>query len=307
MTTIAIPPRSSPSAAALAATIPVPVRLPVAHDGRPLQHLSASSYTRFVLCPEDWRQHYLRGERFPATGAMFLGGRVDDTLSLYYKHMLEHGETLTLQQTLDLYRDTWHTGLSEPRGVEWEPELDANDGFRLGRQAIELTLRELVPRLGRPVAVQRRLEYTLAPGLEWSVVCQLDLETIAEDGAPTVVDYKVKSTPLTQAKADHDPQAGLYLAGRWLEHDPAARFAFAQIAKPGPRRKTMAASLVETTRTAGQLRGTLARIAQAASQIAALDARFGPDRPWGFADPGGWKCSARYCSHHGHCPGGAGM
>jgi len=37
------------------------------------------------------------------------------------------------------------------------------------------------------------------------------------------VDYKVKSTLHAQAKADHDLQAGLYLAGRWLEGDPHAR------------------------------------------------------------------------------------
>jgi hypothetical protein len=69
----------------------------------------------------------------------------------------------------------------------------------------------------------------------------------------------------------------------------------------------MSATLVGTSRGAGQLRGVLARIAQAASQIAALYERFGPDRPWGSADPGGWKCSLRYCAHHAGCPGGAGL
>jgi hypothetical protein len=66
-------------------------------------------------------------------------------------------------------------------------------------------------------------------------------------------------------------------------------------------------SLVTTSRTTGQLRGILARIAQAASQICALHERFGPEAPWGFGDPSGWKCSARYCSHHARCPGGAGL
>ena len=62
-----------------------------------------------------------------------------------------------------------------------------------------------------------------------------------------------------------------------------------------------------TRRTTGQLRGLLARIAQAASLICALHERYGPERPWGFADPSGWKCSPRYCSHHARCPGGAGL
>ena len=122
-----------------------------------------------------------------------------------------------------------------------------------------------------------------------------------------MVDYKVKTTPLTQFKADHDFQPAVYLAGRWLECDQAAQFCFAQIAKPGPRRKEIGASLVTTSRTTGQLRGALVRIAQVARQIVACYERFGPDEPWGFADPAGWKCSERYCEAWRTCPGGAGL
>ena len=45
------------------------------------------------------------------------------------------------------------------------------------------------------------------------------------------------------------------------------------------------------------MRGVLARIAVVASQIAACHERYGPDQPWGFADPTSWKCSPRYCAH----------
>ena len=69
----------------------------------------------------------------------------------------------------------------------------------------------------------------------------------------------------------------------------------------------MSASLVSTRRTAGQLRGSLVRIAQVARQIVACHERFGPGEPWGFADPAGWKCSERYCEAWGTCPGGAGL
>src|SRR3954454_1590111 len=95
--------------------------------------------------------------------------------------------------------------------------------------ALAIILSELVPQLGRPVAVQRRLEFALAPGLEWTIQCHLDLETLPDTDddtvLPTVVDHKVKGTPVSQAKADRDPQASLYLAGRWLEGHPAHEFA----------------------------------------------------------------------------------
>ena len=124
---------------------------------------------------------------------------------------------------------------------------------------------------------------------------------------PAVVDYKVKTTPLTQPKADHDFQPAVYLAGRWLERDPAARSRSPRWRSPARGGSEMAASLVSTTRSVGQLRGALVRIAQAARQIVACYERFGPDEPWGFADPAGWKCSERYCEAWQRCPGGAGL
>jgi hypothetical protein len=309
------PAADPPGAAELAARIHVPRRLPVRHDGRPMSHLSNSSYTKFLLCPEDWRRHYLKGERFAPSGPMFLGSRVDDAVSLYYRRILEHGDTLTLAQVKDAYRELWQTELAaedDKLGVRWDDGLSEPRGFELGVEALELTFAELVPRLGAPVAVQRKLEFTIAPGLEWTVQCYLDLETQrrddAGDVAAAVVDYKVKSTPHSQTKADADPQAGLYLAARWLTGEAARDFSFAQIAKPGKRRKHMSASLVTTQRTIGQLRGSLARIAQAARQIHVLHERLGPDAPWGFADPAGWKCAPAYCRHYARsCPGGAGL
>ena len=297
-----------PSAAQLAARIQIPRRLPPRYDGQPLQHLSHSSYNRFVLCPEDWRRRYMLGEKSAPSGSMFLGRQVDDAISLYYRHILDHGERLTLDQVKDAFWDGWKAAAEAEReqlGIAWEADLPEDRAFNLGLDAVELTSSELIPHLGEPAAVQRKVEYTLAPGLEWSVLCYLDLETrraVAGAQLPAVVDYKVKKTPLTQHKADHDFQPAVYLAGRWLEGDPAAQFCFAQIAKPGPRRKQIGASLVTTGRSRGQLRGALVRIAQVARQIVACYERFGPDEPWGFADPSGWKCSERYCEAWASCP-----
>ena len=303
-----------PTGAELAARIQIPRRLPIRYDGERLQHLSHSSYSKFLLCPDDWRRHYLKGDRTAPSAHMFLGGRVDDALSTYYRHQLTHGEHLTLDQLQDAYRDHWVNELDAEQsklGISWDYELDEQGAFQMGLQAVELTFRELVPRLGRPVAVQRELSYALAPGLEWTIQGFLDLETVRADDSgeavPAIVDYKVKNTLHSQLKADHDPQAGLYLAGRWLAGQPAEHFAFAQIGKPGKRRKTMNTSFVVTRRTVSELRATLVRMAQAASQIAALYERYGPDEPWGFADPSGWKCSHRYCGHYTRCPGGGGL
>jgi hypothetical protein len=279
------PAAGPPSAAELAARIQVPRRLPPRYDGQPLQHLSHSSYGRFVLCPEDWRRRYVLGEKTAPTGAMFLGRLVDDAITLYYRHILDHGERLSVDQLKDAFCDGWKAAAEAEReqlGIAWETDLREDRAFKLGLDAVQLTFSQLIPHLGEPIAVQRKVEYTLAPGLKWSVVCYLDLETRRPDAGgllPAVVDYKVKTTPLSQYKADHDFQPAVYLAGRWLEGDPAAQFCFAQIAKPGPRRKEIGASIVTTSRSTGQLRGALVRIAQVARQIVANYEHFGPDGP----------------------------
>ena len=221
-----------PSAAQLAARIQIPRRLPPRYDGQPLQHLSHSSYNRFVLCPEDWRRRYMLGEKTAPSGSMFLGRQVDDAITLYYRRILEHGERLSVDQVKDAFWDGWKAAVEAEReqlGIAWEADLPEESAFKLGLDAVELSLRELIPRLGDPVAVQRKVEYVIAPGLEWGVLCYLDLETVRPDHGEqvaAVVDYKVKTTPLTQYKADHDFQPPVYLAGRWLEGDPAAEFAF---------------------------------------------------------------------------------
>ena len=227
------------TAAELAARIPVPTRLPERSDREPLRPLSATSYQKWIACPEAWRRYYIKGERPAPSGSMFLGSRVDDALSAYHRWILEHGDRLSVDQVLDIYRVLWAAGLEEEndkQGVNWEEELPERQACELGSQAIELVLSELVPHLGDPVDVQRRLEFAIAEGLEWTVLCYLDLEPLKTDERgeliPTVVDFKVKGSLVSKEQADSDPQAGLDLAGRWLEEYPAGEFCFAQIAKP---------------------------------------------------------------------------
>ena len=117
----------------------------------------------------------------------------------------------------------------EQLGIAWETDLREDGAFKLGLDAVELTFSELIPRLGEPVAVQRKVEYTLAPGLEWSV---LVLPRPRDPTAPTTGERATRPSSTTRCKTTrYDPvqgrtddfQPAVYLAGRWLEGDPAAR------------------------------------------------------------------------------------
>src|SRR5436305_10339999 len=146
--TLARPTRdASVTAAELAARIPVPRRLPERYDGEPLRHLSPSSYSLWVSCPEAWRRRYIKGEKPPPLGSMFLGSRVDDALSAYHRWILEHGDRLALDQVLDIYRELWNAELEaeqDTQGIDWEEDLTEQAAFKLGRDAVELAMAELV-------------------------------------------------------------------------------------------------------------------------------------------------------------------
>jgi hypothetical protein len=282
------PTHGTPTAAVLASRIDVPRQLPIRADGQRLTHLSSSSYNLWVACPDSWRRRYLLQEKEPPSGAMFLGSRVDEALSHYYRHWLEHGERLPLGEVKRFFGRNWKEQLeaeSDRRGVTWTEPLARTTALKLGVKALTLAFERLVPELGEPVAVQRRVCFRLAPELEWDVEGYLDLETRHPEPAggeqvEEVIDYKVKAgSALTQATAARSPQAGIYLAARWLERRPADRLRFAQILIPGGRRKTMDISPVPVTRTIGELRSMLARIALAAGQIAAAYEAWGPERP----------------------------
>ena len=172
-----------PTAAQLAARIEIPRRLPPRYDGQPLQHLSHSSVTRFWLCPESFRRYYVCGERHAPTGAMFLGRCVDDAITLYYRRILEHGERLVARP-------------GQGRVLGWlegrRPRPSASSSGSPGRKtcartarsssgSTRSTCRSASSSRGSASRSPRSASSStsLAPGLEWSVQCYLDLETRA--------------------------------------------------------------------------------------------------------------------------------
>ena len=138
------------------------------------------------------------------TGAMFLGRQVDDAITLYYRRILEHGEQLSLDQVKDAYWDGWKAAAEAEReqlGIAWEDDLREDRAFKLGLDAIELTFKRARPaarRAGRRAAPGRvhararaRVERPLLPRPR-DPAARRRRSCVA-----AVVDYKVKTTPLT--------------------------------------------------------------------------------------------------------------
>ncbi len=371
----------------------MPRRLPITYKGEPLPCLSNSSIEKFLTCPDDWRRHFICGERAAPSGSMFLGSRIDDVLTAYYRARIEGGGPLNVNQLRDVFNESWKRSLADEQDahgpVRWDAGTDERWTFNVGLEAVAVCLKRIVPQLGEPLYTQRRFEFRLAPEpeLEWTVVGYVHLDTIREQsvfldedgderavqdpGAPeptvevpwdqapedlrpamkkssdthsdeeaiayqdpvavpasrlrgeivrrrviAINDYKAKNDPIYQYKADREAQPTLYLAEKAIiQHDPAHDFTFAQVLKPkAGKRQRVSEKVIRTRRTRHQLESFLARIAIVATQINALHESLGPERPWGFAAPGTWKCEpnaagteGKYCPHWSTCPAGAGL
>jgi hypothetical protein len=159
-------------------SIQVPVHLPPNHRGYEITHLSVSSLNKFRTCPDDWRRHYLLGERGPQSGYLIIGNRVDDALSAYFKEMMA-GTKLDQEQVVDAFNDIWKVKLAEEaeRGpIDWSDNGSAEEAFNLGRQAVEVAYTGLVPRIGRPLAVQRKIDFSIHPDVAWTILGYVDLD-----------------------------------------------------------------------------------------------------------------------------------
>ena len=198
---------------------------------------------------------------------MFLGSRVDDALSLYYQRILEHGERLDLAQVKDAYRELWSTELhaeEQKLGVDWQ-DIQQPTAFELGLQALELTFEQLVPKLGEPLAVQRRLEFTLAQGLvEWTIVCYLDLET--RGPGPDRRADPPRRRLQGQGKPDQPAEGRPRPAGKPVPRRPLAG---------GPARRRVLVRADRQARTAAQTDERRARHHAANARAAALKPRPG--------------------------------
>ena len=161
---------------------------------------------RFWLCPESWRRYYLCGERSAPTGAMFLGRqrRRRDHALLPADPRARRAAVARPGQGRLL---GWLEGRRRGRAraardrVGGRPARGPRVQARPRRDRADLQASS-----SRGSASRSRCSdgssTRSAPGLEWSVLCYLDLETVRPDAdgdeVPLVVDYKVKTTPLTE-------------------------------------------------------------------------------------------------------------
>jgi hypothetical protein len=275
------PPATRRAASAAPTDLEVPRVLPV-------RSLSHSSLARWERCPEQWRAHYLLGEREPQRLNMTAGKALGGALAAFFKARM-NGAQMSASDADDRLLAEFGTEL---RHTVLEPKHKPEVVREQCREPLRHYLETVAPGI-HPVAVEREARARF-PGAEWTFVGYIDLETDGGD----VVDYKLGERHVDRRRPTTDPQPRAYMLLRLLEGEPAKRFVFHSLrrGKIGEDADRFRPMPVEFTPL--QLDNFQRRVARVAREIArAVESG-------DFAtSTQGWWCGER-CPHFARCPAG---
>lgn len=242
-----------------------------------IEHLSYSSISMYLACPESWRRKYIANEPTYASTALVFGGAVHNTVEDYIQGKGD---------LVDMWIKHWKAAIAKDNilwGTE-TPEEMYNEGVRILMDDKIVYNLNTIP---KPSAIELRLELQV-PGVPVPVVGFIDM--IGADGIPA--DLKTSSSSWSQGKAAAEIQPLFYLAAMNQNglKTPGWRFRHYVIVKTKiPKFETH-----ETSHLPGEmffLFDVIQRVWRA------IESGIYPPNPMS------WKCSAQYCDYWGKCRG----
>jgi PD-(D/E)XK nuclease superfamily len=260
----------------------VPRQLPVAH-------LSHSSISTYLGCPERWRRRYLELEYEPPNLKQTIGKVVGRTVTTTYIDKMASGE-LNRELMRDSFSTEWDGAAQED--VDWEGETPgfAKDSAFESLDEYAMTLMQQTT----PSAVEEGFEIKL-PHADWGTIGYIDV--VETQG---LIDVKTSAKTKTQLDLDRDTQATMYVAAKHLQAPdqeiPAYRWH--AIKRPSPKGRSPAiAQELLTTRSRLQIDSMLEKIALVAREI---EWRVETGN-WQGAAPNYWLCGEKTCGFYSTC------
>lgn len=255
----------------------------------PVPHLSYSSISTYLGCPERWRRRYLELEYEPANPNLVVGKTIGRAVGAGYLQKIQEGQ-ITAELLTDTFDSEWADAVSEE--VDWGDERPGEVKDSAAQSLIAYApMMETV----EPVTVEESFEIR-HPGAEWVTLGYMDWVA-----AEPIYDLKVSARAKSQGDLDADSQATLYVAAKSVQENTLRPFKWHAVKRPSPGGRSPASAVeLTTTRTQGQVNALLERIAVVAREI---DWRVETGN-WQGAAPGFWLCSQKSCGYHSTCPFG---
>ena len=247
-----------------------------------LEHLSYSSITTFLDCPENWQRKYIKKEPTQSSPALVFGSAFHETV-----------EKLVTTPDLDVlstWTSAWNKAI-ENQNVFWgsdTPEETHNDGVKMfSNKALLSEIRSIRPGVDEKGPKIERFVQLKVPGVPIPVIGYIDI--ILEDGTPA--DFKTSSRSWSDDKAADSLQGLFYLAAlNQAGIETSGKFKHIIFVKT----KEPKVQMLENTHKPGELFFLFELIQRVWKSI---ETGIFP------LNPTSWKCNDKYCDFYANCRG----
>jgi len=162
-----------------------------------VDHVSHSQLQTWDKCPRQWEYRYVKKLSSKPSSELILGGAYHKALDTYFKHKIEKGEDMDVEDCLDAFIDEWRHRIKEAP-VNWGYKNENSQltlGLALVEEYIESTAPEVFPASSEETFVVK------VSGVDF--ICIIDLQDINR----VVIDHKTAGRPYQQRDVDKDLQA----------------------------------------------------------------------------------------------------
>ncbi len=248
-----------------------------------IEHLSYSSISMYLDCPEAWRRKYIAGEPTKKTSALAFGSAFHGTVE-----RIVQGEAANLT---NVWSEEFNKAFGEG-GVTLDddelPEQHYNEGIRiLSNNDVQSALTAIKPRHDSSGAmIERKVELSI-PGVPVPVIGFIDI--ILEDGTPA--DIKTSAKSWTQDQANNSLQTLFYIAAlNQAGMEVNWRFKHFVFVKT----KTPQVQVLEHGHKPGELFFLFEMIKRVWEGIS---------KEYFPLNPTTWRCGPKYCDFYSACRG----
>lgn len=240
-------------------------------------HLSYSSISMYLDCPEAWRRKYIAGEPTRKTGALAFGSAIHNTI----ERIVQGGDVL------GTWKEEFEKSYTEDVIFDEGDTREANynEGVRLLTNTdIQNVIRSIVPY--SPEHIEYKVELRV-PGVPIPIIGYIDI--ILTDGTPA--DFKTSARSWTQDQANNSLQTLFYLAAlNQMGWDINWRFRHYVFVKT----KTPQVQILEHEHKPGELFFLFEMVRRVWEGIS---------KEYFPLNPTTWRCSPKYCDFYANCRG----
>lgn len=247
-----------------------------------IEHLSYSSISLYLDCPESWRRKYIAGEPTKKTSALAFGSAFHGTVERIIQN--------TQYDWGNIWKEEFSKAFTEDTFLEPDetPEQHYNEGIRiLSNNEVQSAITAIKPRCDNAGAMIERKVELRVPGVPVPVIGFIDV--ILADGTPA--DFKTSAKSWTQDQANNSLQTLFYLAAlNQAGFEVNWRFKHFVFVKT----KTPQVQVLEHSHKPGELFFLFEMVKRVWEGIS---------KEYFPLNPTTWRCGPKYCDFYANCRG----